>query len=522
RLNISFFNKESQKSTPLPFIVHVNKNYGLMHYVVILEIHNDYLLIADPDPTVKTKKVDFEYFANIWTGIAMFMVPNENYHIIKEKQDNLWGVARRLLRYKLTVLKIVALTLFSTIITIAGSIFLQKIVDLFVVEKDINLLNIVTLSLVFDYLFHGIFMYWQGYLSIALGKKLSVDFLLKYMKHLFELPISFFETRRAGEITSRFVDANSIIDTLARTAITTLLNVGTILVIGTVLVFFSPQLFLLSMTVVPVYLILMLSCYRLFDKLNGQCMEKNAQLDSQIIEDLHGIESIKSLYVERKMYGSLRKKFLEALHVNCHFSNMTVLQRSIKDIADLLIELTVLYVGSPMAIRGQITIGKLVAFSSLSGYFLGPIEAIINLQGDLQTARVANKRLNQVMRIEPETKLDKNLVELSENSQTNQIIFSDISFEYKYGQEILHDINLRISRNESTAIVGLSGSGKTTLLKLLVGFYQPSKGTICINNQNIATLKKKSIRTYINYVPQTPYIFSGSVRENIALATKRN
>jgi ABC-type bacteriocin/lantibiotic exporter with double-glycine peptidase domain len=154
------------------------------------------------------------------------------------------------------------------------------------------------------------------------------------------------------------------------------------------------------------------------------------------------------------------------------------------------------------------------------GYFLGPVEAIINLQNDLQNAKVANARLNQVLLAPAETN-NLNSREMSNSHPLNQIVFSNVSFEYKYGQPILSNINLQIKRNTAIAIVGFSGSGKTTLAKLLVNFYQPTTGKILINGQDLSQTDKRALRNGVNYLPQTPYIFSGSVIENIALGAKK-
>ncbi|WP_024526976.1 peptidase domain-containing ABC transporter, partial [Levilactobacillus brevis] len=181
------------------------------------------------------------------------------------------------------------------------------------------------------------------------------------------------------------------------------------------------------------------------------------------------------------------------------------------------VNLGVLYVGSRMAISGQLRVGELIAFNTISSYFLNPVEELLGLQNELQMAKVANSRLNQIILAEPEIEVGTKKMVLRRNSE---IYLQHVSFEYKYGQHILEDICLGVRVNEPLAIVGLSGSGKTTIAKLLAGFYKPTEGIVTVDGVNVSKFCRSSVRSNIAYLPQTPYIFSGSVLENILLGRK--
>ncbi|WP_282802076.1 cysteine peptidase family C39 domain-containing protein [Secundilactobacillus kimchicus] len=216
--DMSIFTEYSEELTA-PFIVHVNKNNGLLHYLVILEIHTNYLVIADPDPSIKITKMSLEQFSNIWTGIALFMDPTMEYEPVQQNKDSLWHTARLLLKHPIIIVTIIILTFLSTLITIMGAVFLQQIVDSIVPSHLDSLLFIISTCLLIAYLFHGLFTFFEGYLSSILSIKLSKDLLLDYIQHLFKLPVSFFESRKVGELTSRFNDASNIINTMAKTAV---------------------------------------------------------------------------------------------------------------------------------------------------------------------------------------------------------------------------------------------------------------------------------------------------------------
>lgn len=520
KADMSLFTDYDERKLPLPFIVHVNKKEGLLHYLVVLQVTPAYILVADPDPAVKITKMTPEEFAAIWTGVTIFMEPTSRYTPISESTDSLWHTARLLLKHRLIVATVIGLTFGSTLITITGARFLQSIIDSIVPLHLSNLLLIISLCLLVAYLFHGLFTFLEGYLSSILSVRLSKDLLLEYLQHLFRLPINFFETRKVGEITSRFDDASNIINTLAKTAIVTILNLGTVLVIGIFLLHISPVLFLISTISIPLYLLVIRSFVKVFDKWNHRRMEQGAVLNTQIIDDLSGIATIKSLNADTESYEAIRQNFLKGLNYSLKYSYFVTLQEAIKDVLMLLINLGILFWGANLAIGGSISIGELVAFNALMGYFLGPIEELIGLQDEIQTAKVANTRLNQILSAPEEQSGTTSLP--VDGTAPLSIDLKSVSFEYKYGNPVLSDINLTIDPGESMTIVGLSGSGKSTLAKLLVGFHSPTEGSINIGGNPLNSIDHSSLRSHISYVPQSPYIFSGSVLSNITLGSASN
>lgn len=502
----------------VPFIAHVDKEQGLLHYVVISRVDKGIITVLDPDPAVKEEKMSVEKFGTLWTGIAMFFNPSRKYTNIKDRSDSLWHTARVLLKHKTIIFSIILLMVITTLISIGGAFFLQNIIDVIVPEKRVVGLEFIGLGLLISYVFHGFFTHLEGHLAVLLSKRMSVDILLNYIRHLFKLPLAFFDTRRVGEITARFNDANSIIESLSQTAITTVLNMGTIIIVGVALAIINIRLMSLLFLAIPLYLLLIIPFIEFFDRQNNNRMEKNAALNSQLIESLNGIASIKSMNSENKMYALVQDKFKDAIETNYKYGVTSVIQHGLKDTASLLINLSVLFFGSFLAIRGQISLGSLIAFNALLGYFFGPLEELINLQDNLQTAKIANARLNQVL-LSPDEENTSGIGQtMGQLRNFKSIEYKNVSFEYKYSQKILHNVSFKVSKGESTAIVGFSGSGKTTLAKILVNFYRSNSGQVLVNGIQTTKIENKALRSLIFYLPQNPYLFSGTIAENIALA----
>lgn len=162
----------------------------------------------------------------------------------------------------------------------------------------------------------------------------------------------------------------------------------------------------------------------------------------------------------------------------------------------------------------------MLTFNALLSYFTNPLESIINLQPKLQMARVANNRLNEVYLVESEFKEQRHLTE--RHLIEGPIRVRDVSFKYGFGQDVLKNVNLEVPENAKYTIVGMSGSGKSTLAKLLVGFYpvDADKGTITFNGIPVKDINLTTLRQYIEYVPQDPFIFSGTVLENLTLGSR--
>lgn len=402
-----------------------------------------------------------------------------------------------------------------TLIDILGSYYLQGILDSYIPNQMTSTLTIVSLGLVITYVIQQIMAFSRDYLLTVLSQRLSIDVILAYIRHIFSLPMSFFATRRTGEITSRFSDANSIIDALASTILSIFLDCFILIIIGAVLLLQNANLFLLTLLSIPIYTIIILVFMKPFEKMNQDVMEANSMVSSAIIEDINGMETIKSLTSEDTRYRNVDNEFVDYLDKSFKRHKYEILQTSLKKGAQLILNVAILWFGSTLVMVNKISIGQLVAYNSLLTYFTNPLENIINLQTKLQSAKVANNRLNEVYLVSSE--FDQKTTKVNQEALSGDIVFSDVSYKYGFGRDTLTDINLKIAKGSKISLVGISGSGKTTLAKLIVNFFQPYKGEITIKSLNTNLLDKRLLRKYINYLPQQPYVFSGSILENLTL-----
>jgi len=178
-----------------------------------------------------------------------------------------------------------------------------------------------------------------------------------------------------------------------------------------------------------------------------------------------------------------------------------------------------LWIGTYKVMKGQLSIGELLTFNSLLAYFLDPIENLINLQPQLQTAKVAAERLGEILDLELEKSKNESR-KINPSSLKGNIELKNISFRYGTRQLILEDFTLNINSGEKIALVGESGSGKTTLIKILMNFYQCEKGEVLINGYNIKDINIETLREKIAYISQDIFLFKGTIRENLCFGNE--
>ena len=497
-----------QENLSYPFIAHVVKDGGLQHYYTVFGQAKGQVVVGDPDPSKKVIKMSLEEFAKEWTGVTLFFEPGETYIKYKEEVPGLLSFLPILFRRKGLIAVIVLLSFLVTLVNIIGSYYLQSIIDRLIPQEDYALLTMISLGLCIAYIAQQVFTFFKDYLLHRLGNYLSISVILPYIKHVLSLPISFFSSRRTGEITSRFGDANTIIDALASTILSIFLDVTIVITLAVALILQNRSLFLMTLTVVPLYVLIILAFYKLFEKENYQLMEANSQVNTAVIDDLRGIETLKSLRVEERRYQEIEVKFHDYLKKSLSKAKWQLTQDGLKTGVQLVFNVFILWYGAQLVMEGQLSSGQLITYNMLLNYFTTPLINIINLQSKIQQAKVANNRLQEVY-----------VVNKEEKGQLKDLFFKQldlkgVSHRFSYQQETLHNIDLTINKGEKIALMGQSGSGKTTLAKILSGYHTKSSGHVSLDKGSIS---QAELRQLVTYVPQQTYVFTGTILENLLL-----
>lgn len=511
---------EQEQALPFPAIAHVQKPAGkhlLEHFYVIWKVSKKGIHVLDPDNQVGRKVFSKDEFSKQWTGVILFFEETNRFE--KGKQGKTAGLRSFfpiILKQKALIFKIVCATLLTTVIAIVGSGFLQQLVDHLIPMGELNTLALTSLALIGAYALQQLMAYTQQYLLVVLGQRLSIDILIPYAKHLFELPMTFFYTRRVGEITSRFNDANTIIEAVARTVLSVLLDIGTLVVMSAVLCFYSPRLCLIALLAIPCYVLVMVLFVRPLHQKNLATLQAGSDVESAIIENVTGMETVKALGAEQPAYEKIDQNYVTFLRASFKKSELAIIEDAMKMFIKLAFQVFVLWQGAKLVIGGELTVGVLVAFNALLAYFTEPLQTLLNLQSQIQTAVVAAKRLNEVFEV-PSEFVEAQPVDI--DNEGPLLFLDNVDFEYQHGQPVSKGMSLTVQQGERLALVGVSGSGKSTLAKLLVRFLEleGDGGGVLYMGQPMKQIPKQQLRKFISYVPQEVQVFTGTVLENLLL-----
>lgn len=402
-----------------------------------------------------------------------------------------------------------------TSIGIITSFYYQILMDNIVPSSSLEMLNyvsVITLCLFFVQI--GL-NFLRGFLIVKLEQNIDIPIMLGYYNHALILPMKFYSMRDTGEIISRFNDASSIRDIVSEASLTIMMD--TIMaVVGAVVLFNSNKLlFLISVVMLILYGIIVFVYNKPIKKINRKIMEMNSKVTSQFIETVNGIEAIKAFNQEdneKEKTDKLYRKFLKKVF---NGGVLSLSQQTVTMFVAVVGELVILWIGAAYVIKGELTIGELITFNALLGYFIEPIKNLINLQPQIQTAVVAADRLGEILDISPEYENNDMCTTYDSEIKFDNLIISHLNFRYGTRDLVLKDINLEIKHGEKIAFVGESGSGKTTLAKLLVRLYEQEKGNIKLDSVDIRDFPISQIRYNFSYISQNAFLFSGTIKENL-------
>ncbi len=504
---------ESLFKIPKPAIAHVIVNEKLHHYVVIYEVTVAYIKIMDPGDGRFHKKTH-EEFAKEWTGVLVLLLPKEDFAAGNEKISAFKRFWFLLKPHKGVLIQAFVGAVIYTLLGFSTSIYIQKLTDhvfMGTSTKLLNLLGIIMMALLILKLIIGAY---KDVFLIKTGQQIDSRLILGYYKHLLKLPQQFFDTMRVGEIISRINDAVKIRTFINGVALNLTVNV-LILVFSFGLMFtYYWKLALIMLVIIPVYAIIYIITNKLNKRTERDIMEKSADLESQLVESLNAVGTIKRFGLEDFANIKTETRFIGLLKTGYESALNSVFSGSSTEIITQLFTIILLWSGSFFVIQKEITAGELMAFYAIIGYFTSPVASLITANKQIQNALIAADRLFEIMDLEREDGAQKITI-IEEN--VGDINFTHVGFRYGSRVEVFKDFNLQISKGKITAIIGESGSGKSTLMSLLQNIYPIQKGQISIGDQDLKHIENSSLRDLVSVVPQKIDLFAGNVIENIAV-----
>ncbi len=508
---VKISDKKIDNTLKLPAIAHIINDKNMYHYVVIQNINKDKIVISDPAKGVL--EYNLEDFYKFWTGILILIDKTMDIKKININKIDFWTFFKSIKLQKILIYNIIIISFIILFLGIFTSLYFKIVVDYVLKNKLVTTLNIIMTGVVFLSVIKSILELVRNQLILFLSQRIDDIILFGYYKHIINLPLNFFATRKIGEIISRFSDGSNIRQAISDILFTLTIDMPLSLLGGIILFYYNVRLFFVSLALLMLYF-LVYSIFKNKIKIKNQdVLEKNAILTSNIIENINGIETIKSYNLEKIIEDETDYRFIEFLKSIYNrgklYNIINFISNNISTIGNYLI----IWIGSNEVIKGKMSLGELFVFLSLLAFFLDPLKKIFNLQIQFQNLIVAANRIGEIFELELEEKKLKNKVNL--NNLKEKIEIKNLKFRYGTRKLILDNININIKNNQKIAFIGESGSGKTTLAKLLMRYYDYEEGEIKIGGINIKDIDTYFLREKIGYVSQETFLFNKTIRENL-------
>lgn len=498
--------------TSLPVIAHWAGN----HFVVVYEIRRRTVLVADP--ALGLRRLPEAEFRRGWTGMALVVEPGDQLSP-SEAAPGLLGRFLPLVRpYWPVLLEVLACSLVLQVLGLATPLFTQVIVDRVLVYRDVSLLNLMLAGMVLVVLFQLVTAALRQYLLVYTTRRIDVSVAVQFLGHVLRLPTRYFENNRVGDIVTRFGETENVRRLLTSTATTVLLDALTIVVYVAVLFVYNPSLTLIVLWTFPAFALLSLAMTSPLRANFRAAFEAHAAVQSHLVELISGVQSVKSARAERPVRWKWEELLLKYLRLQFQGMNYRLVLDSLGTILHVSITTALLWYGARLVMSGQLTVGQLMAFFALTGSLLAAILRMVSVWDELQDVRISLERLSDVFDSDPEEP-SAPAPRPSLPRVSGHLRFEKVTFRYsdQARSNAVENIDLEILPGQMVALIGRSGSGKSTLVGLTLRLYEPTSGRITVDGHDISKVALASWRSQVAAVLQESFLFSGTLRDNIAL-----
>ena len=510
--------KETLNEAPLPLIAHLKIKEGWFHFVVVFKTGKNSVKLMNP-ANGNIERWSRSKFDEKWTGVILLIAPSEHFKTGKEKVS-MWSRFINLIKPHRSIMIQAGIgAIFYSILGLSTSVYVEKLIDYVIPSGNVRLLNLMSLGLLLFLVFRIIIGFLKSVFMLHTGRKIDALLILGYYRHLMRLPQRFFDTMRSGEIISRVNDAVKIRAFINNTAVDIIVNLLIIIFTFTLMFIYSGEMASRMVLIIPIYLIIYLFYNKLNKKFLRLTMEQSAEVESQLVESLNSMASVKRFNTGWKENLKFEFRFVPLLKSSFTANKNSVYAGSLNEFFSGFFLLILLWTGTFQVFRQKLTPGELMSFYALFGYMLGPLNSLIQSNRYIQDAMIAADRLFQILDMEQEND-HEDMADISPSDIT-RIAFEKASFRYGPGKNLFAELDMRFEMKSINGISGDSGSGKSTLLSLLQGIYPLTSGRIVFGTYELDYIRKSSLSAIIASVPQKTDVFNGTLAENIAVCEQQ-
>ena len=377
-------------------------------------------------------------------------------------------------------------------------------------------MTIIAIGMLILVLAQTVTSYLRSTLLIYLRGKFDTKMMSGFFEHMLSLPFTFFQQRTSGDLLMRLASGPVIRETLTNQTLSIVLDGALIVVYLAVLLARAPLFGLLALGIGLVQVLITMSSTKKLHTLTQDYLMAQSATQSYLVQVLKGMATLKTAGAEDRAFDRWSNLFHAELNLSLTRSHISTIVGTAMTAVRIASPLILLWVGAQYVLAGSMSLGTMLAFNTLAALFIGPLTSLANNVQRILLVSAHFERIGDVIGSKPEQPLaeGERAPKLS-----GQVALNNVSFRYTIDSaEVLHNINVSIQPGQKVAIVGPTGAGKTTLGMLLLGLYPPSAGQITFDDIELTQMRLQSVRAQFGIVLQDPYLFSGSIRSNIALS----
>lgn len=512
----------------LPCIAHWN-NY---HFVVILSAGRRYIRVADPAFGVITyTRQEFAgYFQREeGEGRLLLLETAPGFHMPQDpKADGNSGkkmgfafLSKYLFRYKRLMLQLMVGLLAGSLLQFLFPFLMQSIVDTGVQNRDVDFIYLVLMCQLMLFFGRTTIDVIRNWILLHMSTRINISMVSDFFAKLMRLPISFFDVKMTGDIMQRIGDHQRIESFMTSTALNLIFSIANLIVFSVILAGYSLSIFAVFVIGSLMYFFWITGFLKARAALDYKRFHQNARKQGKVIELINGMQEIKLHNAERMKRWEWERIQIGLFRLGIKGMRLGQLQNVGSGFINELKNILITFLSARLVIDGELSLGMMLSISYIIGQLNGPVTQLVGFTQNLQDARLSMDRLSDI-HSRPEEEQSAGQM-MPETGQGTELTLSGVTFCYpgKPTDTVLKDIQLTIPANKITAIVGASGSGKTTLMKLLLKIYEPDSGNVKLGSQDLSRISPAAWRRHCGVVMQDGFIFSDSIRGNIAVGVEQ-
>ena len=484
-------------------------------YIAIGSANDEVILAIDPREN-KPKAIPIKEFTESWANELLVFSAAFSWEYIKKRYNIEW-FTKVILHYKKPLIEVLIAMFFLQLMGIVFPLMTQVIIDKVIGNNGMSTLMVIGCSMVVFFFLQSLLTALKTYILNHTTNKLDAILGTRLFRHLISLPLPYHERRRVGETLMRVAALNQIREFLTGTGLTTVLNVVFSTVFIAFMFWYSVPLTLIALITIPLYMIQLWAVPILRGKIEN-VWRAGAINSAFMVESISNIETIKALAVEPQFVNKWENLIARYVRNTFEMAKFRLALDGFTGIVEAGITLAILWYGGNMVMRGELTLGQLIAFQMISRQALGPLKNLLMLWRSVIMFKMSIERIGDILN----TPMEPVVQEMGKRGAPRidgAIEISDVSFRYRIDLPlVLKNINLSVLPGQKIGIVGRSGSGKSTLTNLVQNLYIPESGNIIVGGINTREANLGWLRGQIGVVMQENYLFNSSVRDNIAVS----